>query len=336
MKKKIDYNFSNLNKDIIIILLDKRGVTGEFTMLPFLGCKENIKTINFQSKTSEKAIIKIKNKYFFIKKIPWYCADINFLNFVYTNYCNLHDDGFPCPQIIREKNGNVISQIKNDFFIMFDFIDGKEFSNLSLQTFSLGKYLAILHKKHSTKMLYFKHENVLDSVLSLMKISSIKVSKKIENIVNENFKKMKYYDSYVSLVHGDINPSNVIFDSDNNLKALLDFDNFKIDNPIRDIAEAVLSFSAVSYNKNTSNYRNIFNPINENLFISLLNGYRIELKNDIKFFELLEDLPYAINIISAEFYILSFLKKNILEDPFFNYEKLNYPNIDYILKKQII
>ena len=55
-------------------------------------------------------------------------------------------------------------------------------------------------------------------------------------------------------VHGDVSPSNFIY-KDDNVLSIVDFDNFKIDNPVRDLAELILTFSLIEYERDTSSIK---------------------------------------------------------------------------------
>lgn len=70
-EKPRDFWFNNLNDRVIQECLQARNINDNFMIIPFIGSNDSIKTLNFQSKTSKKAVIKVKSRYYFVKQMPW-------------------------------------------------------------------------------------------------------------------------------------------------------------------------------------------------------------------------------------------------------------------------
>ena len=317
MKKNIDYNFSNLNRDVVQRLLADRGVMDDFLMLPFIGNGRSIKTAYFQSKTSERAFVAVGNSYYMTKKMPWYCSDSKYLTFLYDHYNKLHDQGYPCPAVLKTMAGKSLSQIDGDYYACFVYVDGYEYAHTPKQAYAVGAQLAELHNTTFGMANVAYHETIADSFNQLAEIANIPEITAIKQFVANTFHQLKGYTRYSCIVHGDCNPSNFIFGADGSVKAVVDFDNTKADNPIRDIAEAVLTFGVVSYQGNTSNFKDIWNEPDQTVCLELLHGYKAHTEHPEIFADLVRMLPLAIKIISAELYVLSFLKKNQLQQPEF-------------------
>ena len=139
------------------------------------------------------------------------------------------------------------------------------------------------------------------------------------------------YKKTCSVVYGDSNPSNYLFDA-SGLKAIVDFDNLKYDNPVRDLAETIISFAIVKYRYNTSSFEKIINPINHEVALSIIDGYKQGLGDEVLFDRISSNLVASIKIMLLLFYSLAFLKDSKYNEAF-NMEILDFDIIRDIIKK---
>jgi thiamine kinase-like enzyme len=88
------------------------------------------------------------------------------------------------------------------------------------------------------------------------------------------------------LSHGDYSPFNLVFESKNcKVIAVNDFDNVGLLLRVHDLAEAILTFSYISYQGCSSNFANVLpEKINFQMASAVLKGYTsvIKLENDEK------------------------------------------------------
>jgi Ser/Thr protein kinase RdoA (MazF antagonist) len=217
----------------------------------------------------------------------------------------------------------MVSQYNGSFYVFFEYIEGDEYAQSREQAYSVGAQLAALHNATLRTSADRFSESILDSFNDLAAISNLVDIEKVQKQAAENFHKIEDYGLYTCVVHGDCNPSNFIFDQAGHVKGIVDFDNVKVDNPIRDIAEAILAFGITRYRNNTSNFENIFNTPNRELCRAILKGYQEHTSDPEMFAKLLPSLTSAIKIIAAEFYVLAFLKKNTLSDPSYSVDGLD-------------
>ena len=331
-KKPVNYNFNHLNPRLIENVLSGFGFENEFISLPFMGRGSNIKTIFFQSETANKALVRCGNNFFFIKEIPWYLSDEKQIKVIYNkNYYLLHTVSDKIPILYKsKKNGNYFFEINNRYYLLMDYIEGSEWDNTGRQAYSVGSELARIHKtlispgKNRSRYYRSISSSALDMIKLARKDFLIKNLKIYNNELND-------YKKTCSVVYGDSNPSNYLFDA-SGLKAIVDFDNLKYDNPVRDLAETIISFAIVKYRYNTSSFEKIINPINHEVALSIIDGYKQGLGDEVLFDRISSNLVASIKIMLLLFYSLAFLKDSKYNEAF-NMEILDFDIIRDIIKK---
>lgn len=344
-EKPRDFWFNNLNDRVIQECLQVRNINDNFMIIPFIGNNDSIKTLNFQSKTSKKAVIKVKSRYYFVKQIPWYCKNENFLKPAFKFYEYAFRNRLKIPRLVNTKNNKHYSYFNGDFYILTKYVDGFPWIKDTKQAQSLGSNIAKLHNiafsyTNFNKLKYHK-EPVYQSANRFLDIickvdgSFYERYNWLKNVIENTQKELYRYNDCLCVIHGDFCPSNVIFDKHNNVVALLDFDNLKYENPARDLAETITSFAITEYDNNTSDYKKIINPINMELAEAIITAYFSSLKNPIVKKNIIKNIIPCIKIILIIFFILAHLKKNIIDDKAFDLEvaQLNRLN-DYLLKNE--
>lgn len=332
-EKPQNYSFNLINRSFIREILLSYGYDKEFTILPFVGTKNKIKTLFFQSKTSSKSVILYEGKTFlFLKEIPWYCADREFINFAYNEQYPQLERVVKIPKLHKNLNNKYYTEINNKYYLLFDFIKGEEWPGEELQAYSVAFNLAQIHKWSFNKDIVAKYrKSIFMSAKDMIELSK---QKSLLFYLEESQSELKDYDDITTLVHSDSTPSNYIF-KDNELSAILDFDNLKFDNPVRDLAETIASFAITKYVSNTSSYEKILNPINVNLTNAIVKGYLSGLNDDVLGKAIMNNLKPSIKIILLLFHALSFLKGDNAKTQGFDMNIVNLDKIDEIIKKNL-
>ncbi|MGP1428839.1 MAG: homoserine kinase [Fusobacterium sp.] len=134
----------------------------------------------------------------------------------------------PVSEAIKNKNNEYISVFENKKFALFNYVEGKVIEKIDTHIIrEIATYLGKLHA--FTKNISYEKYNRktrLDFNYFYDKISQSDIDfqdkEKLLNLASE----VKDYDfSYLAsgIIHGDIFPDNVLFDENNNIKAILDF-----------------------------------------------------------------------------------------------------------------
>ncbi len=134
----------------------------------------------------------------------------------------------PVSEAIKNKNNEYISVFENKKFALFNYVEGKVIEKIDTHIIrEIATYLGKLHA--FTKDISYEKYNRktrLDFNYFYDKISQSDIDfqdkEKLLNLASE----VKDYDfSYLAsgIIHGDIFPDNVLFDENNNIKAILDF-----------------------------------------------------------------------------------------------------------------
>lgn len=327
-QKPINYNFNLVNKDTVRAVLSLYGLDEEFLLIPFVGTQNSIKTLFYQSKTANKATIRYGESTLFLKEVPWYCDDLSYVEFVYNHVYPKISENINCPKLYQTKTGKYYSETDGKKFLLFEFVFGGEWSSTTEQAYSVGFELAKFHKYGNlvrVKKIYKK--NIVSSTRDMINLSENNhLLQYLERYADE----LVDYRECLTLVHSDSTPSNYIFNK-NTVSALLDFDNVKFDNPVRDLAESICSFAIVKYIDNSSSYQKIFNTIDFNIADSILNGYKNGLEDDTEYKKILVNLKPAIKIMLMLFYSLSILRKDDAAMLGFKPEAINLELLDSLL-----
>ncbi len=300
MNKPIDYNFALIDKYIIFKISKEYGLTNVI-MVPFVGVGEKIYSVSVLSDTSPKSVILSDQGIFFVKQIPWYARNKALfhdkMEFLY--YLELHK--IPTPHLIITSKGDKYTEIDENLYYLTTLMQNHGVNYNDSIALSLGKNLA---KLHLTSFEYSKNntgnyhtENIIESCLKLSELISPDEVKAVKNYLKQI--SLFEYEELKFLVHGDINPSNIIF-SKNSVSGFIDFDNMILDNPVRDFAELIVTFTFLKYYQNTSNIEGVNEKLDENLLSCIINNYKQTAPNIfIKFKHLI--LP-AVKIIFLELF----------------------------------
>jgi hypothetical protein len=285
-----------------------------------------------------------------LKKYASYCNNKKKLEKMVQFQLNLKKNGLQIPQYIKSEDGSMIVSMK----------EKNQLSLFSLQCFSKGYpwKLGEPHLKQAANLLFTYHQlslqffnkekknslflqkNILTDVTSLTKgaykellikkntVAHSHEKKIIKNFLHVCYKQLLEMSDVVNsrefkennlIVHGDYNPNNLIY-GNNKIEAIIDFDNYGIDNPLNDIIRFILH----SCFYNFESFIDLSNSINLSMSKYFLNIYYYNVNC---FHKYSLDIVYAISlIISTELIVISILRGYIIKfDDLFKFiELINY------------
>lgn len=215
------------------------------------------------------------------------------------------------PIIIRNKGNSLFTKIiysdNTHFYFLQKFELGSSWSTSKNQIISAAKELAEVHKKSEllfnekvlisnapqatiftlAKKMIIILGNILKSDYKGDDAEYINLTRKfIDYAIKKvnDFEKtalLKGYGELSLYVHGDYNPWNLVFDNDSVI-GILDFDNSIIDNPVHDIAEAIVNMSFMKYKSQRMIYQGVPTGFDKSLFMLFLLNYEKYNKNIIR------------------------------------------------------
>ena len=229
-----------------------------------------------------------KDKKHILKEIPPYCSDTNFLQASFCLRDCLRENGIPVPVLISTKqNKRYITKKgysgKEKVYLLEEFMDGKSWSKKQETIESMAFMLGNLHRSSASafeeisektqiyqrELLDLPRKNIFElaTIITGVAIEEIVGSEKalstselesLENFIHECQTRLerieisalqKGYNLISIPIHGDYNPTNILFDQKNQVSGVIDFDNCCITNPIHDVGTALLHISYFSFEK---------------------------------------------------------------------------------------
>ena len=187
----------------------------------FSGISEGIDNTNYKITTSTGAfILTIFEKRIREEDLPFYIS--------FTKH--LYDHGLPCPDIIKNKNNEQISRLKNKPSAIASFLEGKSPSHIEMfHIEEMGKVLGKMHL--AVKDFKLTHTNAMSVSACRKLIDSCgqdveQLETGLFSLMQKEFdfqEKNMIKDLPSGVIHGDLFPNNVFFNEENKLSGIFDF-----------------------------------------------------------------------------------------------------------------
>ena len=226
-------------------------------------------------------------------------------------------------------NNNFIIEYENDYYMVFDFIDGKTLKDEEITTYHCKCIGSILSKIHN---LDYSHLN-LDTKI---KKDNFYVDWEMF-IKNEKFNSMSYKELYLknyskyylllkevvekfnesnttlSICHRDMDPKNVMWT--NNQPIIIDWESASLSNPYRELLENSLCWSGfLSNNFNEEKFTALINEYTKNKSISNVDWYSVIFGNLIGRFGWLDyNLKRSLGIKSSDNEEMNLAEKEVIK-----------------------
>lgn len=279
---------------------DRYRFCEDWRVLPFLNIDGYPVAITRRSETARKAVVKQDNDRVLVKEFPWYVNQKELVEFIATLQYELANTGVPVPDVLSSNSGHIYIQIENHFYYVQKFVSGDSTSVDHLHR-KAGKTLAKLHNggRNTEALSQFSghRESVISGAQGIGDVLEGVVGENVERLESDELESInsfiaesqerlsaledelsKFGDHRIP-IHGDFNPTNLVT-SDNEIKAVVDFDNACFGQPERDIAEGIVTFSQVSYKPHTAILREIDEEVQVDEIQNFIDGYISEAPPD--------------------------------------------------------
>lgn len=220
----------------------------------------NIVNLLERSETSRKFSVYTTKGIFFLKQVPWYCNEIEKIQFStsYSNFLNMK--GLPVPYIFSTKRGANYADTDFGRYTIAELKTGAMFCGDSSEIRSSAEQLALMHKVSEGEVSDFVGERnsptkVLDEHLNLA--SKIASERQEDGRIFDSLKQSSHFTSLCLkeyCVHGDFIPWNLAY-SGGKVCAVYDFDNACIDSRLHDLGEAIVAWSALDFANRSAQLR---------------------------------------------------------------------------------
>lgn len=257
--------------------LSKRYAFDKIVPYPFINIGGSPILLNRRSETAKKVILKtVTNNvinFYFLKELPWY-IEKDYIHQVVKLQSMLHEETKLAPKVIRTIDDQLFFEVESDLYYLQEYVSGKSCDNSLGQASRAGQTLAAFHtytKDMPEEGLTVKEDDLISRPTGLLHlvIRNYKEKRRDLNLKHKDYMtliqetrqkilqlKDKTTETSVKrqVVHGDFNPTNLIFVNQNEPLQLIDFDNISMDSTYHDLAEALVSFSIVKYKPNSSRF----------------------------------------------------------------------------------
>ncbi len=208
-----------------------------------------------RSETSRKTVVRTAAGSYFLKQIPWYCAEPALVEFSasFANACA--QEGLPVPMVHRTRAGALFAEYDGGLFTVSDLAVGMLYNESLQQVVASGDLLARMHRVGASCDLPAK--GPITTTRGIAE-EHIELARRISK---ERCESTSVFDALCEMldavdcphalqqypVHGDFIPWNIAYNSDDSIAALYDFDNASMDSRLHDVGEALIAWAALDF-----------------------------------------------------------------------------------------
>lgn len=314
-QKPMDLSIGTFSDEQLARVLQGFGLTS-YVVLPFFSLNDEIIDLRRRTTTSKKVLIEHDGSVWFLKELPWYCSSIPFARFQSVLQDRLRMRGLPVPQLTVSISGELFyhDDLTNGIFLLQEYAVGRGWSTRPAQARAAGEVLGRMHQACTVLDLSAPPgtRNVFESATALNALlfhayagtepEAVSAYAELADEVIKRCRDRAYEAGYGSRpmpVHGDFNPYNLVFDEQGvNVAAIIDFDNACLDDPMHDVAEAVVRFAWMNYRGVSSAYGDVPEVFRADQATAILDGYRVTADESLS--RALPFLPEVITAIAVE------------------------------------
>lgn len=286
MLKPRDRQISTFGDDELDRVLSAFGFD-TYGVLPFFALNGTILDLRRRTETARKALVETSAGVKVLKQTPWYCADEALVRMQTQFQTDLTLAGEPVPQLESGPSGEshyVHDEFSGQFFTLQTYVPGRSWSETADDAAIAGAAIGRMHLSAArlpttmvpaTKTVHDSALGVIDllplaypnddAVTRLHHVARSTVARTRDRALESGYR------DAMQIVHGDVNPFNLVFDDERpGIAAIVDFDNTCVDNPAHDIAEGVARFGWLQYRGLSSGYGAVpsgIDPIAADAFI---------------------------------------------------------------------
>lgn len=199
---------------------------------------------------------------------------------------HLQEQQVPAPVIISTRDGDTLLELDNRFYEVMEFVQGEAFNReVPTQIMSVGATLARYHAAVKDFSAPPESEDLRYAPQSLLGLTEVLIRR---DVMGDMVDTLNWYDGRAArlrksltdtkyralphlVIHGDIHRDNLLF-AQNDVVALIDYDQIAWDTPVADLADALVAFASVD--KPSATTWGVFNgPLDEERAALLIEGY---------------------------------------------------------------
>ncbi|WP_168338467.1 phosphotransferase enzyme family protein [Candidatus Hepatobacter penaei] len=206
---------------------------------------------------------------YILKETPPYCSDEKGLAAIARLRTHVRQGGIPIPELVLSQG----VKVRGNRYLVETFIQGDPWSACEEKTKQmahvLGRFHTFLHMAGKSAQDEFEKGLKKQSLFDLARLMVTIVPDRIDQTVwscnqktlapllatwkerldtlESTALKNGYNDIRIA-IHGDYNPTNVLFDAQKNVVGVIDFDDCCLDNPIHDVGTALLHMHCFTFN----------------------------------------------------------------------------------------
>ena len=238
-----------------------------------LGTIISVGSLRVGNTHTPKKIVNTENGRYLLKRRPRGSDDIYHVAYAHSIQSYLAQRGFPIARLVRTfKDHNTALHLDNHVYELFEYVEGSRYPASVAQMRDAGRQLAEFHKHLShfqcsidpLRLTYHDSAQVINCLKrvstarnnapdqeSMVRLAECLIDHYINSSKEVNESSYSMWPEQI--VHGDWHPGNMLFSGDG-VAAVLDFDSVKVAPKMIDVANALLQFSIIAGDKDTSKW----------------------------------------------------------------------------------
>ncbi|MEW1639858.1 phosphotransferase [Streptomyces sp. NPDC093801] len=263
LKKPYQPEYFNFDESLLAQLAHGYGIAQSLRLCPILLDGDYCTLVDVRSATSKKMILEADGRWLFLKQVPWYCDDET-VEFALAWQNALSAASFRVPGILRTAESAQVLRSGGARLILFEYVQGSRYQARPEEYRAAAATLATLHSlpgpDEGPRSDAFQDavEHARLARKSFPDASAlVEVMDEVEEVLRSwemQAAQLGWEELPRRAVHGDYSPWNLVFSEMGEVTAVLDFDNAHLGPVIRDVMEAVLTFSCVHYARDSTTF----------------------------------------------------------------------------------
>jgi Ser/Thr protein kinase RdoA (MazF antagonist) len=267
-RKPATPGFFNFDERALSRLSQAFGVEMVDGLRPILLDGDHCTLLEVRSATSRKVVVESGGERYFLKQVPWYADDARLLATSHQLQSHLFAAGRPVSRLVPAADGKTWVTVDGATFVLFEYAQGTRFRHGSGQVRGAARSLSWIHEcglpledalAEDWFDLVSAHLDLAIEVRGGERGAAATVAL-IEHLgdrlgsVRERARRAGWYEQPDRPVHGDVNPWNFLFGEDDEVTAILDFDNCDRGKRVRDVGEGLLTFCGLRYAQDSTTF----------------------------------------------------------------------------------
>ena len=245
---------------------------------------ENSVIVNLleRSETSRKTVVRTTTGSYFLKQVPWYCAEPALVESSASFASACAAEGLPVPVVHRTRDGALFAEHDGGLFTVSDLAVGMVYSGSAREVAASANVLARMHQVGASCDLPAERPTTTTRWIAE---EHIELARRISK---ERGESTPVFDALCGMldtvecpsalqqypVHGDFIPWNIAYNADGSVAALYDFDNASMDSRLHDVGEALVAWAALDFSgKHAGLAADIRGSIDESVSAQFLQAY---------------------------------------------------------------